>query len=260
MRGIYQPSGEAGEYSRWAVNLYDGCGHGCGYCYVPSILRMDAAVWASRIGKRREGILRQLERDVVKLARMEPGADVLMCFTSDPYGPGETSTTREAIRILGEAGLRPVILTKSGGRAVRDFDLLLEHGGSFGTSLVWSTSDAKRIEWEPYAASVDERMLVIAQAKNYGLHTWVSLEPVIDPVEALGVIEMMHGLVDHWKVGKINAKGRWAPEVMEKVKRIERETDWRAFAVDVLQLLTKLNANFYMKNSLSKYLHERAPR
>jgi DNA repair photolyase len=35
---IYSPKGKAGEYSPLAVNIYNGCNHGCFYCYVPKIL------------------------------------------------------------------------------------------------------------------------------------------------------------------------------------------------------------------------------
>ena len=30
---IYQPQGAAGEYVKWAINLYHGCSNGCTYCY-----------------------------------------------------------------------------------------------------------------------------------------------------------------------------------------------------------------------------------
>lgn len=30
---IYQPQGAAGEYAKWAINLYPGCSNGCTYCY-----------------------------------------------------------------------------------------------------------------------------------------------------------------------------------------------------------------------------------
>jgi hypothetical protein len=38
---IYAPELQAGEYSPLAGNPYRGCGHGCSYCYVPGVLRMD---------------------------------------------------------------------------------------------------------------------------------------------------------------------------------------------------------------------------
>lgn len=30
---IYLPQGAAGEYAKWAINLYQGCSNGCTYCY-----------------------------------------------------------------------------------------------------------------------------------------------------------------------------------------------------------------------------------
>ena len=35
---IYEPRGKAREYAPLAVNLYNGCGHSCEYCYAPSFI------------------------------------------------------------------------------------------------------------------------------------------------------------------------------------------------------------------------------
>ncbi len=32
-KAIYKPNGKAGEFSAWAANFYNGCGHACSYCY-----------------------------------------------------------------------------------------------------------------------------------------------------------------------------------------------------------------------------------
>jgi len=37
-----------------------------------------------------------------------------------------------------------------------------------------------------------------------GIKTWVSLEPVIDPEQAIELIRLLHPYVGHWKAGKIN--------------------------------------------------------
>ena len=65
------------------------------------------------------------------------------------------------------------------------------------------------------------------------------MEPVIEPSEAIKVIEELHPIVDHWKVGKIN---HW-PE-------IEKKHDWLAFREAVKELLEGIGADYYLKKSL----------
>jgi DNA repair photolyase len=36
---IYEAKGKAAEYAPLAVNLYNGCTHGCTYCYGPAAMR-----------------------------------------------------------------------------------------------------------------------------------------------------------------------------------------------------------------------------
>lgn len=45
--------------------------------------------------------------------------------------------------------------------------------------------DSTRNEWEPGASTVDDRLTVLKTAHKEGIFTWVSLEPVIDPAQAL---------------------------------------------------------------------------
>jgi len=59
-----------------------------------------------------------------------------------------------------------------------------------------------------------------------GIRTWVSIEPVIDPDQALALIEERHPLVDHWKIGKINYD-----------KEIENKIDWYKFREEGRNLL-----------------------
>ncbi len=68
----------------------------------------------------------------------------------------------------------------------------------------------------------------------------MSIEPVIDPKQALELIKKYHPIVDHWKIGKIN----YHPEVEEKV-------DWIRFREEVKSLLESLGADHYLKKSLT---------
>ena len=92
--------------------------------------------------------------------------------------------------------------------------------------------------WEPKAASVEDRIRAIQEAHNRGIKTWVSMEPVIDPGQALQIICDLHPIVGHWKVGKIN---------YHKTNLI----DWITFREEVQELLDCLGADYYLKKSLT---------
>ena len=83
------------------------------------------------------------------------------------------------------------------------------------------------------------KIRAIQTAHDRGIKTWVSLEPVIDPGQALRVIRELHPIVDHWKIGKIN---HW-PGI---------DVDWIAFREEVRALLDDLGADYYLKKSLSE--------
>lgn len=58
---IYQPCGPAGEYAKWALNLYNGCSNGCTYCYnrrgFLSHAFGDKPVLAAPVGRLRDKLL-----------------------------------------------------------------------------------------------------------------------------------------------------------------------------------------------------------
>ena len=70
---IYQPQGAAGEYAKWAINLYHGCSNRCTYCYnrrgVLSHVFGDKPELAAPIIKLREKLLNQYMKDRCITAR-----------------------------------------------------------------------------------------------------------------------------------------------------------------------------------------------
>lgn len=235
MNTIYAPKGKAAEYGELALNLYRGCSHGCTYCYAPSVLHMSREEFSKP--QARQDILPAIE----DVAGRYEGQNVFLCFTTDPYQPIDEQymLTRKAIKILHAANVTVRILTKGGFRATRDFDLL-GPGDAFGVTLtVLSCEDL--IEFEPGAASFAERFATLQQAHEAGIYTWVSLEPVLDPLQTLEIIKMTSGYVDEYKVGKWNYDKR------------ANEIDWARFLVDVEGLLQNLGKKYYIKDDLRKY-------
>jgi len=243
MAAIYEPKGMAREYAALACNLYRGCLHGCTYCYAPACLRMASEVfWATSVP--RKGILRDLQREALRYAQQsEP---VLFCFTSDPYQPNEDGTTGEALRIMAQAGCPFQVLTKGGTRALRDLALFHQVGAAFGTTLLF-TDDRDRREWEPNAASVDDRVAAIAAFHEAGVRTWVSIEPVIDPDQAVELVGQLAPIVDEFKVGKLNHHQHAAT------------VDWYAFTTRVVAALQASGRDYMLKDALHPYLPKGAP-
>ena len=242
---IYEPKGMAREYAELAVNLYRGCGHGCLYCYAPAILRMGREEFQAA-AVLREGVLEALRKEAPAAAAS--GKRVLLCFTCDPYAPGEEAhqTTRSALEILAAAGCKVEVLTKAGRAACRDFDLLQAYGGWFGTSLSWAR-DADRRKWEPRAATLCDRILAIMRAHALGIRTWVSIEPVIDPGQALRVIRTTAPYVDEFRVGRWNHDAR------------AEAIDWGAFVAELMPLLEETGRDYLVKEGLRPWLPEGVP-
>jgi hypothetical protein len=122
---------------------------------------------------------------------------------------------------------------------------LLKLGGRLGTSLVWNTGPSER--WEPKAADVGDRLSAMVNAHEAGIYNWVSVEPVIDPAEAIEGVQMaLMCHADEFRVGKINHN-----------KALEEAVDWQAFTDEAYDLLLQSGKKFVFKQSLHKYLRGR---
>lgn len=240
MAYIYKPKGKAAEYGEYALNLYDGCVHGCAYCYVPAIRRKTprhyhAAAWSRAINWELLGAEIAAHR----------GKDLFLCFTCDPYQPDELKTgmTRRVIELCHGSGVRVVLLTKGGAHSERDFDLLSDRPelSSYGATLTFiSASDSSA--WEPGAAPPEERMDVLSRAHGRGIPTWASLEPVIDPAQSLEIIDRCKDFVDVFKVG------RWNHDLRANA------IDWTAFGREAVRLLDGYGKKYYIKKDLAACL------
>ena len=228
---IYRPKGRAGEYAKYALNIYNGCDHSCTYCYAPAVLRMSSNDFARP--KAKKDLLKKVEQSARQTKTTEP---ILLCFTCDPYQLLDETTgyTREVIKILKRHGLSFQVLTKGGSRALRDIDLYTD-GDLFGTTLTL-INDHYTKQIEPRTALPQDRIDTIKTFHKKGIFTWISLEPVLNPISTLRLIEKTHSFVDLYKVGTLNYQ--------------ESNTDWKKFHKDVTSLLSSLGASYYVKKDL----------
>lgn len=244
---IYEPTGRAREYAALDCNLYQGCSHGCTYCYAPGCLRMSREAFHAAT-EPRPNILERLEAEAPRYSgTTEP---VLLCFTCDPYQPAELEhrVTRRALEILNRHSVPWTVLTKGGTLALRDLDLFRQAGArcSFGTSLSF-LNDGDGWFWEPGAASVRDRLLAIRDFRAAGIRTWVSLEPVILPEQAVEVVRRTADIVDEFRVGRLNHHP------------LAATIDWADFTRRIMAALLETDCDYVVKADLRQYLPAGVP-
>ena len=237
---IYAPAGQAGEYSPLATNPYRGCGHGCSYCYVPKVLHMPRAEFD--VGAiPRQDFLEHLRRDAAKYLFYGSTAQVMLSFTTDPYHLGDTTLTRETLKVLRDYGLGFCTLTKGGTRALRDLDLFRPHRDAFASTLT-SLDDAFSKKWERNAALPGDRIDALQKFHKAGVFTWVSLEPTLDCESSLQIVRETHEFVDLYKIGRAN----YLPST--------KTTDWESYTHRMIELCQSLRAATYIKKDLQPFL------
>jgi DNA repair photolyase len=241
MNVIYTPSGRAREYSKYALNLYNGCEHGCVYCYVPKIVRRTYKDFTTNVSKRMN-VIQQLTKDLTKYSEALKDDGVLLCFTCDPYQPREEveSLTRACLKLFDGFGVPVEVLTKGCKLAMRDFDILVNNKNNKYAVTLTHTSNEFLAKLEPKASTFDDRVHSLEVAKKAGITTWVSLEPVISFEETYEIIRRTHSVVDQFRVGKLNHD------------TYEKQLDWRVFKREVVALLDEHNCNYFLKKDLAE--------
>lgn len=236
---IYVPSGKAREYSPLSFNVFNGCDHGCTYCYVP------AATWrpgANETPLLRKNVIPLLEKE---LSKTIPDKQILLCFLCDPYPIHDITPaiTRQAIGVFKKAQCKIAILSKGGKRVLRDLDIFKAYPIGkikFGSTLTF-LDDTMRRQYEPNASSVSDRLETMKIIHDAGIKTFASIEPVIDPEQSLAIIEASLSFTDQYKVGKLNHN-----------KEIESKINWTKFLSDVLSIIRPHGKELYIKEDLRK--------
>ena len=225
MKPIYKPTGAAAEYGDYAINIYTGCPHRCYYCFAPMVLRQDREYFHTHIEPRKnivEETRRQIEREKIC------GKLIHLCFTCDPYPTGYDSTaTREIIKLVKESWNFVQILTKGDGS--RDLDLL-GSGDRYGITLD-GLEDENDI-------SFSERFAGLVAARNRGIKTWVSFEPVCNESRFFQELHLVADLVDKVKIGRLNYH--------------DSTINWKAFGEKAEKECSALGLDYYIKESLRK--------
>jgi DNA repair photolyase len=234
---IYEPAGKAREYSPLALNIYNGCDHGCTYCYTCLIKR---SADTNKVAQIRRNFVNTLEKE---LSKNQHDKQILLSFMCDPYCKADLDlkTTRDALFLLNLKKRAVAVLTKGGKRCLRDVDIFKSFGNRFKIGATLTLLDSSEVE--PEAAPTEERLSTLKKLHQNNIKTWVSIEPVIDPVQSIELISRSMPYVHHFKVGKMN----------HFEKRFNDNVDWAKFLYDAVALLRKNNKPFYIKHDLQQF-------
>ncbi len=243
MRVIYHPTGRALEYGLLALNPWgkSWCSHDCSYCYCPSMFHMTRQQWRAQGFRPRKNLIKQLRRDCEALRGTNER--VHCCFAGDLYNPEAIASglTRQILETFQEFDVPFQVLTKGGMRAAADFDLYGPND-AFATTMTF-LDDRNSLQYEPGAALPSDRITAMMFARDRGIETWVSLEPVLDSWYSLRIICRTQASVNLYKIGKLNH---------DAVR--EKAIDWRLFGETAIELCEQFGKPYYIKTDLAKHL------
>lgn len=242
MKAIYKPTGKAGEYSEWACNLYNGCSHGCLYCYNDhGIMRETLGGLNVRLKKSlvNPGMAYKIfceELNKYKEAVIAEGR-LHFNFVSDPCLPETIELNWKCIDYAISQKVPCQVLTKRadwlGHPCVQN--ALTNHPELLFIGFSLTGCD----EQEPGASTNEQRILAMRELHGMGISTWASCEPIIDPARTLEMIRNSIHFCNHFKVGILSGKKVYSPQ-------------------DVRELVQAVNAlnprSVYWKQSLREFI------
>ena len=170
-----------------SINPYQGCEHGCIYCYArPSHSYLDLSPgldFETRIFYKPNAAARLLEEWQKPAYECEP---ITIGANTDPYQPAERGTrTTRALLELFVRYRHPVNIITKGTLILRDLDLLQELAErdlcSVAISLPTLDAPLKRI-MEPRVPSAEVRLQAIEKLAAHGVSTSVLLAPLIPAI------------------------------------------------------------------------------
>ena len=170
-----------------SINPYQGCEHGCIYCYArPTHSYLDLSPgldFETRIFYKPNAASRLLEE------WERPGYDckpITIGANTDPYQPAEKSTqiTRQLLELFDKHN-HPVNLITKGSLITRDIDLLASLASrrlcAVAISLPTMSASLKRI-MEPRVPSAEARLRAIETLTDNGIPTSVLMAPLIPAI------------------------------------------------------------------------------
>lgn len=242
-KAIYNPSGKAGEYSRWACNFFTGCSNNCDYCYCKKGFL--GSIWHDKPSLKKcfkdaedafNIFCKEIKRNIDDLRQY----GLFFSFTTDPMLSETKPLTIRCLRECMNNGIPVQILTKRAD-FINDsiwWEIMPEQRKNIAVGFTLTGCD----ELEPGASNTEERMNTMRVFHKWGYPTFASIEPVISPKSSLDCIRKTADCCKLFKVGLMSGKKDY-----DKKELLDM--------IDVMEDIHKQFAClFYLKDSLLNFL------
>ena len=168
----------------WSVNPYQGCEHGCAYCYA----RPTHEYWGYSAGLDFERVIivkrnaAELLEQKLRSRSWEPDT-IMISGNTDPYQPVERKEgiTRKLIETLWRFRNPAGVITKN-ALVLRDLDLLADMAAarlvSVAISITTLDEDLRRV-MEPRTSTASNRLRAIEELSKAGVPVVAMVAPII---------------------------------------------------------------------------------
>lgn len=183
----------------WSANPYQGCEHGCSYCYA----RPTHEYWGYGAGLDFESVV-MVKRNAADLLRATfakrswKGEPFMLSGNTDCYQPAERrfGLTRAMLEVCLEYRNPVGIITKN-SLVLRDIDLLSELAALRLVHVNFSVNTLQedlRRRMEPRTATVAQRLNAIARLTEAGVPVHVLMAPVIPGLNSHEMFELVEAV------------------------------------------------------------------
>jgi len=172
----------------YSLNPYRGCQHGCLYCYVPNVLKIDRNKWGSFV-EARTNIPFILSKE---LKNKKPGTIGISTVT-DPYQPIENKLklTRCCLEQIAKYNFPVCIQTKS-KLVIRDIDIISRLSDVEIMFSIGTLDDNERKILEPNSSSINDRLNTMKKFSDEKIKTTVFFRPIYPTIK----VEDLERIID----------------------------------------------------------------
>jgi DNA repair photolyase len=190
----------------WGLNPYQGCEHGCIYCYA----RNTHPYWGFSAGldfERKILVKRnaaQLLEETIKKKNWQ-AAPVMFAGNTDIYQPAERKfgLTRACLEVFWKYR-HPVSLITKNSLILRDLDLLrdLASEGLVHVAISITTLQEELRQFlEPRTATVSQRLRTVKTLSDNGIPVFVMMAPIIPGLNDHEILPLVKTVAEHGALG-----------------------------------------------------------